>query len=200
MERIIVFSKLSKLNSVDPEFRNRKDVKLLGTHCILIYDTSTNQFKDISDFSQQGLYFVQDSIKKEVFDDKIAELDKTQIAILKHTQPEFEFVGFRTVRKGIHESRGPYYHKLVEVLIDAKGEIFNRIIEEVVRYDHELEEKIKLKNALLSKKTYSLKGDLGEKYNSSVDVFTEAIIGKDIYSSTFQAAFKQLLQDLEIES
>lgn len=199
METIIVFTLLTKLSSVNTTFRFRNDVKQLGSNQILRYEENTNTFNVASNCNTSGLYFVQDVILEADFNTSITGLDKSKIFVLKHRLPEFNMAGFKVVREGAHESTGPYYHKLVDILMDNENDKINRIIE-IFKYDHILEKKLELINKIWNGDTpASFTDDKLKAFNPVLSNFYNAIGDKGIFSAEYRAAFQDFKKALKLE-
>lgn len=199
MEKLIVFTKVSKLNSVDNNFARRNDIFQLNTHLILHYDELNKDFKVANDFNIPGLYFVQDTIPKDNFNTLTESLDKYKMIVLKHRLPAFEMEGFKVVREGAHESTGPYYHKLVNFLMDGENDKISRIIE-IFKYDHILEKKLELINKIWNGDSpASFTDDKLKAFNPALSDFNNAIVDKDIFSAGYRAAFQDFKKALKLE-
>lgn len=172
MPKIIVFTNYSSLAGVDENFASCNELYKLSEKTPLIYfNEDSSSFQQLEDFIKDGLYLVLDSIPPETFTNLTENITPSEILILKHRKPDFDFKKFDT-KDGVHESgdKGRYYPDLVEILGDSKGEKLNRIIKEVFKFDPDYEDNLNLLISLFPENSSKELDTLIEKHKQEISI------------------------------
>ncbi len=180
MEKILIFTNYSSLNSVNSEQRKLKCIPLIQVNPYIAFNEKTKTFQITQSINDGSIFFIQDEITVEDFNGFLGEYDKSQIGVLKHRQPTFTFdKPYKCEPHGIHEAdgKGKFYPDVLKIITtDDSKDKFSQLQMAIWNTDNAEQDKEKSVKAFLQENIYNgnipntLPNELSE-YHAAYDKF-----------------------------